>query len=179
MRRSATGRRHVRGTPSNLTLLVGRVVRSLRLEQNLTQADLAANSGVAKCSVTDFEGRVHSHVTIAKLERYAHGLSVTASELIRQAEARRCEVHEAPMPRGRGDKTPYDLAYAQALGAALRARRRACGKKLEAVAIAANMYVSHVCEVERGEMLVKLTTLDSLARALGTTASELLREAES
>jgi transcriptional regulator with XRE-family HTH domain len=57
----------------------------------------------------------------------------------------------------------------------LRRRRAELGLSQEAVALAADMDQSQYSRIERGEVDPSIRTLTRVARALGTTPSELLR----
>lgn len=57
----------------------------------------------------------------------------------------------------------------------LRARRAELGLSQEAVAAEASMDQSQYSRIERGEVDPSIRTLTRIARALGTTPSELLR----
>jgi transcriptional regulator with XRE-family HTH domain len=64
------------------------------------------------------------------------------------------------------------------LGAAIRRRRVAAAYSQEAFAARVGLHRTFIGTVERGESNVSLDTLDRLARGLGTSAGELLLEAE-
>ncbi|NIC43777.1 helix-turn-helix domain-containing protein [Aquabacterium sp. A08] len=64
------------------------------------------------------------------------------------------------------------------MGLTLRRQRDARRWSQERLAEAANLNRSYVGELERGEAIPSLLTLLKLARALGTTPSLLLQEAE-
>jgi transcriptional regulator with XRE-family HTH domain len=57
----------------------------------------------------------------------------------------------------------------------LRRRRAELGLSQEAVALEAGMDQSQYSRIERGEVDPSIRTLTRIARALGTTPSELLR----
>jgi transcriptional regulator with XRE-family HTH domain len=62
------------------------------------------------------------------------------------------------------------------LGQRVRQRREALGISQLALAEAAGLSLNFVGALERGEYAPRLATLDGLAAALRTTASELLRD---
>ena len=61
------------------------------------------------------------------------------------------------------------------LGARLRQRRTRAGLQLADLAERAGVSQAQLSDVERGNKLPSLPTLDALATALGTTAAALLR----
>ncbi len=63
-------------------------------------------------------------------------------------------------------------------GQALRRRRVAAGLSQEALAEAASLSNAYVSQLERGLKSPSLTAIAALARALKTTAAELVSEAE-
>lgn len=64
-----------------LSEIVGANVRDLRIGAGLRQRDLAERSGVALSSISEVE-RAAVHPNTLALERLAHGLGVTVSELV-------------------------------------------------------------------------------------------------
>lgn len=74
-------------------------------------------------------------------------------------------------PRARGDRLPEAITF----GKRVRALREAKGWTLERLGEEARMNELQVGHIERGASDVKLSTVLKLARALGVTASELLR----
>jgi len=74
-------------------------------------------------------------------------------------------------PRAKRDRLPEAIAF----GKRLHQLREAKGWTLEELAEAAGMNELQVGHIERGASDVKLSTILKLARALGITASELLR----
>jgi transcriptional regulator with XRE-family HTH domain len=64
-----------------------------------------------------------------------------------------------------------------ALGAAVRARRKALGLSQEALADLAEIDRSHMGKIERGERNVTLLNILRIARAIEVKASDLLRDA--
>ena len=67
---------------------------------------------------------------------------------------------------------------ASALGLAIRTRRRLAGLSQEELAARSGLHRTYLGSVERGERNVSLKNIWSIARALGTTPSQLLGEAE-
>lgn len=65
----------------------------------------------------------------------------------------------------------------KALGAAIRARRKAVGMSQEALADAAGVDRSHMGKVERGERNVTILNVVRIAAALSERPSELLSAA--
>ena len=74
-------------------------------------------------------------------------------------------------PRAKGHRLPEAIKFGQRV----RALREAKDWSLEQLAEAAGMNPLQVGHIERGASDVKLSTILKLARALGTTGSELLR----
>ncbi len=70
------------------------------------------------------------------------------------------------------------LTETRAFGLAVRSRRGRLGISQEALAAIAGLHRTYVGSVERGERNVTLKNVSSLARALKTTASQLLADAE-
>jgi len=70
------------------------------------------------------------------------------------------------------------MSEEQAFGRAVRSRRQRLGLSQEALADVANLHRTYIGSVERGERDVRLRNIYALARALGTTPSQLLKEAE-
>jgi len=64
-------------------------------------------------------------------------------------------------------------------GKVIRRHRIAAGLSQEALAHEAGVHPTYVSMVERGQRRPTIEVGDLLARALGTTLSELVREAES
>lgn len=64
-----------------------------------------------------------------------------------------------------------------ALGAAIRRERRKKGLSQEALALAANVDRSYLGRVERGDNNVALLVLIRMAKALGSSVSQLSKEA--
>lgn len=71
------------------------------------------------------------------------------------------------------------MTEAEAFGVAVRSRRERVGLSQEALADRAGLHRTYVGSVERGERNVSLKNIHVLAAALGTTASQLLADAES
>jgi transcriptional regulator with XRE-family HTH domain len=67
---------------------------------------------------------------------------------------------------------------AVSFGLALRQQRECHGWSQEALAERADLNRSYVGELERGEAMASLLTLDKLSRALGISLSGLLSHAE-
>jgi transcriptional regulator with XRE-family HTH domain len=65
-----------------------------------------------------------------------------------------------------------------ALGLAIRIARKRAGLSQDALADLAGLHRTYVGSVERGERNISLLNIHALARALQTTASELVRAAE-
>jgi transcriptional regulator with XRE-family HTH domain len=70
------------------------------------------------------------------------------------------------------------LTETRAFGLAVRSRRERLGISQEALAAIAGLHRTYVGSVERGERNLTLKNVSSLARALKTTASQLLSDAE-
>ena len=70
------------------------------------------------------------------------------------------------------------LTEARAFGLAVRSRRERAGLSQETLAAIAGLHRTYVGSVERGERNVTLKNIYSIAAALGTTASQLLADAE-
>lgn len=66
----------------------------------------------------------------------------------------------------------------EVVGAELRARRAACGLKQDELALRVGMSRASVANIEGGRQAISLHHLTDLAEALGTTASSVLRAAE-
>lgn len=71
-----------------------------------------------------------------------------------------------------------ELTEPQALGLAIRARRTRLGLSQETLAELAGLHRTYIGSVERGERNVTLLNIFAFAKALGTTGSKLLAEAE-
>jgi transcriptional regulator with XRE-family HTH domain len=172
-------KRYRRGAPTLLTQLVGLSVRHRRLERNIGMRALAAHVGVTPGVLSELECKPRAHVTIANLERYAGALGVPVSEIVRDAEALRCEIHEPWERPAKHARSDDELRIGRALGRVRRLRRKESGHTLTTFAEASSIDVSRVCEHERGVTLPCLTTLAKYARAHGCMMSDLLRDAES
>jgi len=61
--------------------LVGRRIRSLRVEQGMSQKELASRAGLSRVSVSNIEVGRHS-LRVSRLYRFAKALSCEASELL-------------------------------------------------------------------------------------------------
>jgi XRE family transcriptional regulator, regulator of sulfur utilization len=79
--------------------------------------------------------------------------------------------------RPKGAKTS-DPVVAEAFGSAVRAARTVRGISQEALAHLARIERSHVGKIERGEHMPTLSALLKIARALGTSGSQLVADAE-
>lgn len=73
---------------------------------------------------------------------------------------------------------PTRADTAAAFGAVLRARRRATGLTQEALAERAGLSQKHVARMERAERVPTVHAVILVARALGVSASDLVREVE-
>lgn len=74
---------------------------------------------------------------------------------------------------------PLGTAHARrAFGRALLGRRKAAAISQEALALEAGLSTTYVAQVERGEKTPTITTVMALARVLGCSAWELVRDAE-
>lgn len=80
------------------------------------------------------------------------------------------------MPRVSGK---LDDGLLTAIGAVVRAKRKAANLSQEALADAAAIDRSHMGRIERGERNLTLMNLAKIAKALGTRPSEILAEAGS
>ena len=74
--------------------------------------------------------------------------------------------------------SPGHLTEIHAFGLAVRSRREHLGISQEALAAIAGLHRTCVGSVERGERNVTLKNISALARALKTTASQLLADSE-
>jgi transcriptional regulator with XRE-family HTH domain len=74
--------------------------------------------------------------------------------------------------------SPSYIAEIRAFGLAVRSRRERLGISQEALAAIAGLHRTYIGSVERGERNVTLKNVSSLARALRTTASQLLADSE-
>jgi transcriptional regulator with XRE-family HTH domain len=74
--------------------------------------------------------------------------------------------------------TTFEVAPAQAFGAAVRAARTEDGIAQEALANMAGIERSHMGKIERGEHMPTLVLILKIARALGRSAGELMLETE-
>lgn len=171
-------RQYKRGKPTLLTQLVGRAARARRLRMNVQQNDFAASIGISKGRLSEIELNQRVHLTIAVLEPVAARLGITLSQLIREAEAMRVEIHEPWEKPPRRARSKEDVRCSRAIGKALRARRHASGRKLADVAADVGIDLAHVCEHERGLLAPALTTLFAYARALRCSTHDLMRDAE-
>jgi transcriptional regulator with XRE-family HTH domain len=70
------------------------------------------------------------------------------------------------------------LSETEALGLAVRRRRENLGLSQEILADLAHLHRTYIGGVERGERNISLKNIHAIARALGTTAAELLADAE-
>lgn len=74
--------------------------------------------------------------------------------------------------------TPTAQSLADALGAALRARRAALGLRLRPAAASAGVSVSFLSQIELGQSSVSQFRLYQIARALNWTLSQLYAAVE-
>jgi transcriptional regulator with XRE-family HTH domain len=74
--------------------------------------------------------------------------------------------------------TTADPVVARAFGAAVRAVRTNLGVAQEALALQAKIERSHMGKIERGEHMPTLVLILKIARALGVSSADLLRETE-
>lgn len=74
--------------------------------------------------------------------------------------------------------TTYEVAPAQAFGAAVRAARTEDGIAQETLAHLAGVERSHMGKIERGEHMPTLVVILKIARALGRSSGELMLETE-
>jgi transcriptional regulator with XRE-family HTH domain len=72
----------------DIQVALGRAVRSLRTSRGYSQERLAELAGIHPRYVSDIE-RGRRNVAIVNLERLAHALEVTLSELMAEVEASR------------------------------------------------------------------------------------------
>lgn len=73
---------------------------------------------------------------------------------------------------------PADAALIRSFGLTVRQQREARNWSQERLAEAANLNRSYIGELERGEAIASLQTLNKLSYALGVALSQLLQEAE-
>ena len=66
----------------------------------------------------------------------------------------------------------------RAFGAAVRAFRESAGKSQEDIAELANLHRTYIGGVERGERNISLQNIFKIARSLGITTEELMRQVE-
>lgn len=78
---------------------VGRVLRAHRLAQGLTQSEVAARIGRKKEWICDLECRRNSGLTLARLELICGALGQRVSDVLREAEGMRCQVHPIETPK--------------------------------------------------------------------------------
>jgi transcriptional regulator with XRE-family HTH domain len=74
--------------------------------------------------------------------------------------------------------TTFEVAPAQAFGAAVRAARTEDGIAQETLAHLAGVERSHMGKIERGEHMPTLVVILKIARALGRSSAELMLETE-
>ena len=74
--------------------------------------------------------------------------------------------------------TTSDPVVARAFGAAVRSVRTNLGVAQEALALQAKVERSHLGKIERGEHMPTLVLVLKIARALGVSSADLLRETE-
>ena len=76
-----------------LPTAVGRVLREERLRQKLELGEVGARIKRSPSWVSDVENRPHRGLTLIRLELVAGALGLRASDVLRQAEAARVQVH--------------------------------------------------------------------------------------
>ncbi len=69
--------------PDNIAVQLGRKIRKLRKEQNLTQGELATRSGVGDKYLQDLEGKHPRNANLLTLQKLAKGLGISIEELMR------------------------------------------------------------------------------------------------
>ena len=79
-------------------------------------------------------------------------------------------------PKGRLTSDPI---VAAAFGASVRLRRTARGLAQEALANVVKVERSHMGKIERGEHMPTLTVVLKIAKALGVSSADLMRDIES
>lgn len=82
---------------------------------------------------------------------------------------------QAGRPRG---STTADPVVAHAFGAAVRSVRTRLGVAQEALALQARVERSHMGKIERGEHMPTLVLVLKIARALGVSSADLMKETE-
>ncbi|MER2555759.1 MAG: helix-turn-helix transcriptional regulator [Thauera sp.] len=88
-------------------------------------------------------------------------------------------MQKRPIQRGRpAGSTTFDAEPALAFGAAVREARTAQGVAQETLAHRAGIERSHMGKIERGEHMPTLALIIRIARALGCSATELMKETE-
>lgn len=88
-------------------------------------------------------------------------------------------MEKRPIQRGRpAGATTFEVAPAQAFGAAVRALRTEDGIAQETLAHLAGIERSHMGKIERGEHMPTLALILKIARALNRSAGELMLETE-
>jgi transcriptional regulator with XRE-family HTH domain len=70
------------------------------------------------------------------------------------------------------------MSIREALGSVVRSHRQAIGLSQEDLAECAGLHRTYIGSVERGERNVSLDNIYAIAQALGTSAGELLKEAD-
>ena len=78
-------------------------------------------------------------------------------------------------PKGRATSDPI---VAAAFGTSVRARRTALGLSQEALAHLVVVERSHMGKIERGEHMPTLTLVLRIAKALGVSSADLMRDVE-
>lgn len=78
-------------------------------------------------------------------------------------------------PKG---STSFEAEPAKAFGVAVRSIRTAHGVAQETLATLAGIERSHMGKIERGEHMPTLSIILKIAKALGCSASELIKETE-
>lgn len=89
-------------------------------------------------------------------------------------------MQKRPIQRGRpSGATTFEAEPARAFGEAVRALRTERGVAQETLAHMAGVERSHMGKVERGEHMPTLALILKIARALGCSSAELMKETES
>lgn len=88
-------------------------------------------------------------------------------------------MQEQTIPRGRPKgATSFEAEPAKAFGVAVRSIRTVQGVAQETLASLAGIERSHMGKIERGEHMPTLSIILKIAKALGCSASELIKETE-
>jgi XRE family transcriptional regulator, regulator of sulfur utilization len=106
-----------------------------------------------------------------------NGLKITWFSLCFAATLLSMEKRVIQPGRPKGSLTA-DPVVAKAFGAAVRSVRTTQGVAQEALANIAKIERSHVGKIERGEHMPTLAAVLKIARALGVSSADLMRETE-